>query len=313
MVKSALLSSMAAMGVPSDGSLDSLRILQGTSRELKRGEKQYIADARAGDIFLEGHEPPLISGEKGLDTIILHVRPAILETPANGDLITIAEYREAPSDGVWAEEIDENGRKKRAFRRTSNRNLLKKTLFLSVALVEKGRPNFDALHTLRVNGRGLTSFSEGFTKPISRRSMKIRSDDGQLFMPPIFGVVTHITTELTSNDSQTWYIPTFKITKKAGDVDGPTDDDLDEAQALHEERCELAKTSYDPLPAGFETGPPEPPTIASGAQPAAKVVITQPPLKIETVREATSRRLWEPPPPSEAPDGPDPDEPPIPF
>jgi hypothetical protein len=123
MLKSELLRSVAGVGAPSDGSLDSARVIQGMSRELKRGEKGYLPEAHIGDLCFEGRKPPTIDGEKGVRAVILHVRPAFVETAANGELGTLAVYKDQPEDAIWREEIDERGYTKKTLRRTTNKAL----------------------------------------------------------------------------------------------------------------------------------------------------------------------------------------------
>jgi hypothetical protein len=148
MLKSEFLSSVAGLGVLV-GSLDSCRIIQGMSAELKRGDKRYIPDAKIGAFYFEGRDPPTIDGEEGFDAIWAHVHAAVIESPADGSFATLAKYKAAPGDAVWKEELDENGRKRNVYRRAGNRNILKRTLFGAFVLVdENGYPDFDAIYEL---------------------------------------------------------------------------------------------------------------------------------------------------------------------
>jgi hypothetical protein len=257
MIKSSLLSPIAGLGVPSDGSLDSCRIIQGTSGELKRGDRRYLPEARIGAFRFEGRDPPIIDGEQGFHAQILHVNPAYIETPADGSLGQIAKYQHAPADASWLEEVDQNGKKRRVFRRVGNRNILQRTLFLSFALVDEQGVDFDSLYVLRAQGKALGLFTETFTKPMSRRSMWVRAEDGKLYQLPVFGVFTHILSELASKDKGDWYIPVVNIEAKYGDPEGPTDEEIAVGREIFEEREARAILNYDPAPE--DAGPPAPP------------------------------------------------------
>jgi hypothetical protein len=260
---SKLLASVAGMGAPSDGSLDSSRIIQGMSRELKRGEKGYRPEAHIGDLYFEGREPPIINGEKGVRAVILHVRPGFVETAANGELGTLAVYERQPEDAFWREEIDDRGNTKKALRRAANKNIIIRTLFPTIALVaEDETVDFGALYTMRITGKAIGEFGRSFGKPLQRRANWIKDENGKLYQPPVFGVVTHLTTELTDNDrGDGWYIAHFKIVAKHGDPDGPTEADLETGLEIFQERAAWTATSYTPAPK--IEGPPAPPPEGS--------------------------------------------------
>jgi hypothetical protein len=163
---------------------------------------------------------------------------------------------------AWAclEEVDKFGNRKRAFRRASNRNIIVKTVFLTVALVgEDGRIDYDQVYVLRFYGKGLAHLTERFTKPLDRRSMRIRGDDGVLYKPPLFGVIVQITSTLESNN---WgdCVPTLEIVAKYGAAGGPTADEFATALEMYKEREAWAALSYDPTPGVLE--PPAPPLDA---------------------------------------------------
>jgi hypothetical protein len=194
---------------------------------MKRGDKKFLPTARVGDFVFEGRKPPLIDGEAGFHTQIIHARPAYVETPADGSLGSLAEYKDSPGDASWREEVDEFGDKKQVLRRAANKNIIVRTVFLTIALIgEDGHVDYDNLYDLRVTGRGIAALKERFSKPLSRRSMRIRDDDGNLHPPPVFGVTVKITSELVGNARGDWYVPTFEIIGKHGDPGGPIKDEI---------------------------------------------------------------------------------------
>jgi hypothetical protein len=275
-ISAGLLSSVAGLGVPQDASSDSCRIIQGESQELKRGEKRYLPDARVGDFRFEGREPPTIDGETGFRAQILHARPAFVETPAAGSLGTLNQYKHQPGDASWIDEVDKFGNKKKVFRRASNRNIIVRTVFLTMTLVgEDAHVDYDQVYVLRVNGKGLTLLEEQFTKPLGRRSMRITGDNGVLHKPPLFGVIVRITSTLTSNNWGDWYIPSVTIIGKCGDVGGPTEDEFATALETYKEREAHAALSYALTPGALE--PPAPPDAFALIQPAE-----QPPKPVVT-------------------------------
>jgi hypothetical protein len=248
MLKSELLSSVAGLGVLSDGSLDQCRIVQGMSGELKRGDKRYQPEARIGAFFLEGLKPPIIDGETGFKCVWVHTRPAVVESAADGSLGTLAVYRDAPGDALWREEIDENGRSRRVWRRQANRNILTRTMFGSFALVN-GKVDFDQLFVMRFTGKAVRTFYDDLVKPLGRRSMWVPDETGKRKPLPIFGVTTHVTTELASNaNGDSWYVPKVEILAKVGDHGGPTEADIDVAKEIYEERQAHSEANYTPPP-----------------------------------------------------------------
>jgi hypothetical protein len=249
MLKSQFLSSVAGLGVLSDGSLDSCRIVQGMSAERKRGDKRYRPDARIGSFFFEGRDPPLIDGEEGFHAVWIHLRPAIVETPADGSFGTLAVYKNAPDDALWRDELTETGKTHRVFRRMANNNLLTRTLFGCFALIDNdGCVDFDALYQLRFTGRAAGAFHRNVVKALGRRSNWIPDENDKLHAPPIFGVTTHVVSELAGNDLGDWYVPSVAIVAKFGDPGGPTEQDLEIAAEIYEERTKLAELSYTPTP-----------------------------------------------------------------
>jgi hypothetical protein len=256
---SSYLSSTAGLGVANDGSLDSCRIIQGMSGELKRGDKRYLPDARIGDFVLEGRDPPLIDGENGFSCLWIHTRPAIIESPPDQSFGALAQYREEPSDAAWLEETDKNGRTRKVFRRTSNRNILTRTMFGTFALVnEDSLIDFDALYTLRFTGKAIKNFYNSVHNPLGRRSYRIPNENGVLEAPPIFGAITEVKSGLDSNDyGDSWYVASVKIFAKHGDPGGPTRADLNVAEEIYHEREKYAALIYTPTP---RVEPPEPPS-----------------------------------------------------
>jgi hypothetical protein len=260
MLKAALLSSGAGT-VPSDGSLDSARVLQGQSAEVRRADRRYRAEARAGDFYFEGRDPPIVQGEKGVRAVILHAREVVVETPADGSLGTLAEYKLPPWDALWVDELDDNGKLKKNYRRTSTRTRLTNTLFLTYSLIGKdGRPDFDELYTMRVTGKAIRAFEKSFTNPLNRRSMRIPDETGTLHKPPMCTAVVQFTTELTDNGrGNDWYIPIARIVAVYGDKDAPSEADVETGLDIFAERERLAEVSYTPLPAPPATFSPDPP------------------------------------------------------
>jgi hypothetical protein len=265
LLKTEFLSSIAGLGVPQDGSLDSAGIIQSSSGELKRGDKRFDPDARAGDFRLEGRKP--VPGEKGFDCLVLHIKPAVVASPADGSLGTLAVYREAPEHSTWREETDENGKTKKVFRHLSTRQILTQTLFVTLAMIENGRVDFDQLHEMRITKGDAKRFSNTLSKALTKRSMLIKGEDGKLYVPPVFYVVTNFKTELTNKDQNSWYVSVATIGAKHGEPGGPTESDLQIARDIHEEREAFARVSYTPPPG--DEGPPAP-TPETAPIPAAK-------------------------------------------
>jgi hypothetical protein len=254
---------------------------------------------RAANQHIEPKEP-LIDGEAGFHAQIIHARPAYVETPADGSLGSLAEYKDLPGDASWREEVDEFGNKKQVLRRTANKNIIVRTVFLSIALVgEDGRVDYDQLHVVRVTGRGIAVLKERFSKPLSRRSMRIRDDEGNLHPPPVFGAIVKITSELVGNARGDWYVPTFEIIGKHGDPGGPTKDEITAAKEMFHEREAHAALSYAPTPAAGIQSTPDP--VAGAVTPTPKLGSPD----AMTARFTSGRRLDEPPEPPPPPKGED--------
>jgi hypothetical protein len=262
------MSSTAGLGVSNDGSTDGCRIVQGTSGELKRGDKRYVQSARIGGFYFEGRNPPIIDGEEGFKCVWVHTHGAYLETPADGGLGTLAKYRNPPGDAFWRDEVDENGRERRVFRREGNRNIIQRTMFGSFVLLnDKGDVDFDELYTLRFKPKPAAAFYRNVDRKLGKRSMRILNENGVLEAPPIFGVTTHVVSNLDSNEYGDWYIPVVEITAKQGDPGGPTRAEVKELEEIYHEREKYTELSYNPTPTGAE--PPAPPEELETPRPAS--------------------------------------------
>jgi hypothetical protein len=82
-------------------------------------------------------------------------------------------------------------------------------------------------------------------------------------------VTTHVTSELTDNDLGAWYVPAVSVIAGHNDERGPTEDALETALEIHQERHKRAELSYAPDPA-----PNDPPSPAGRNQthPSAPIV-----------------------------------------
>jgi hypothetical protein len=190
--------------------------------------------------------------------LVIHVAAAYVESAADGEFGELARYEEAPGDARWMEEVDEQGKRRRVWRRESNHNIVTRTLFVTFApMGEDGRFDFDALFTLRVWGKAVNTFGASFVRDLNRRSLMVRGADGKLHPPAIFSVTALLKTELTGNDRGDWYIPHFAVAVRPGQPGAPIDEDIEVAHEIYDERVAFTALSYDPTPKGPE--PPAPP------------------------------------------------------
>jgi hypothetical protein len=101
-MKSELLASVAGFGMPSDGSLDTCKVIQGMSAELKRGNKRFQEAARVGDIFFAGRNPPIIPGETGLNVLLIHPGPRSSKPRPTARLARWPNMRETQASAIGA-------------------------------------------------------------------------------------------------------------------------------------------------------------------------------------------------------------------